>query len=387
MVVVAEDGNVVLVRHREAAPGPDAFLEEVLLGWARAQRARALGEHHISVGRRNVMRLADFSGKFPWEWLPADADEWFTHLRAVKNLAHATLRRYQGSISSFCEYATDVGYDWSTRSAAEFGAVFSQVITPYNRITHSQENESRPAKRAFTLPELSQLFDLLDLEYERILDSGRNGAITWLRDAAAFKIAYAWGLRENEVRHLQVVDFSPNYRAPYFGDFGTLNVRWGKSKKGQAYKPRNVLTVFDWSAEVAEDWINRVLPRYGRPLTDLFPTNTGGIVAGSHLWRRMDGALDELGFPAGLDFHSLRRSYSTHLLTVYGYDLKFVSLQLGHEHAATTSTYTLPAPDFQVMELARVHGETLKAAGARRVASGQRLRLPPPPPLKNRKRT
>lgn len=383
---MAESGNVVRFPHREPAPDPDVFLEEVLEGWSRAQRARGLKEHHISVGRRNVRRLSDFSGKFPWEWLPADADEWFTHLRAVKNLAHATLRRYQGSISSFCDFVTDVAYDWSIRSATKFGSVFSQVITAHNRITHSQENESRPEKRAFSLQELSQLFDLLDLEYERILDSGRNGAITHLRDVAAFKTAYAWGLRENEVRHLQVVDFSPNYRAPNFGDFGTLNVRWGKSKRGQAHKPRNVLTVFDWSAEVAEDWINRVLPRYGQPLTDLFPTNTGGIVAGSHLWRRMDGALDELGFPPGLDFHSLRRSYSTHLLTVYGYDLKFVSLQLGHEHAATTSIYTLPAPDFQVMELARVHGETLKASGARRVASGQRLRLPPPPPLKNRKR-
>lgn len=253
---------------------------------------------------------------------------------------------------------------------------------------HPQPGKRIPSrKRAFSLQELSQLFDLLDLEYERILDSGRNGALTHLRDTAAFKIAYAWGLRENEVRHLQIVDFSPNYRAPYFGDFGTLNVRWGKSNKGQAHKPRNVLTVFDWSAEVAEDWINQVLPRYGQPLSDLFPTNTGGIVSGSHLWRRMSEALDELGFPPGLDFHSLRRSYSTHLLTVYGYDLKFVSLQLGHEHAATTSIYTLPAPDFQITELARVHGETLKAAGAKRAATGQRLRLPPPPPLKNRKRT
>ena len=373
--------------HREPEPDADAFLEEILDGWAQAQRARSLREHHISVGRRNVMHFTDFSGKFPWQWLPTDADDWFTHLRSVKNLAHATLRRYQGSISTFCDFATDAAYDWSARSAHHFGAVFSQVITPHNRITHSQENESRPEKRALTLQELSQLFDLLDLEYERILDSGRNGALTHLRDTAAFKIAYAWGLRENEVRHLQIVDFSPNYRAPYFGDFGTLNVRWGKSNKGQAHKPRNVLTVFDWSAEVAEDWINQVLPRYGHPLSDLFPTNTGGIVSGSNLWRRMSEALDELGFPPGLDFHSLRRSYSTHLLTVYGYDLKFVSLQLGHEHAATTSIYTLPAPDFQITELARVHGETLKAAGAKRAATGQRLRLPPPPPLKNRKRT
>ena len=78
--------------HREPEPDADAFLGEVLAGWARAQRSRSLRDHHISVGRRNVMHLADFSGKFPREWLPADADEWFAHLRAVKNLTHATLR-------------------------------------------------------------------------------------------------------------------------------------------------------------------------------------------------------------------------------------------------------------------------------------------------------
>jgi integrase len=121
-------------------------------------------------------------------------------------------------------------------------------------------------------------------------------------------------------------------------------------------------------------------------VTDLFPTNTGGIVAGSHLWRKKAGLLDELGFPPGLDFHSLRRAYTTNLLAVYGYDLTFASLQLGHEHAATTSIHTLPAPDSQVTELARVHGETLKAAGAKRDATGKRLRLPPPPPLKDRKK-
>jgi hypothetical protein len=90
VVVIAKHGNVVSFPHREPEPDADSFLGEVLDGRARVQRSRSLREHHNSVGRRNVMHLADFSGEFPWEWLPADADEWFTHLRAVKNLTHAT---------------------------------------------------------------------------------------------------------------------------------------------------------------------------------------------------------------------------------------------------------------------------------------------------------
>lgn len=367
-------------------PDPEVFLTLVLDAWASAMRARGLKDSYVQTSRSAVMRLCDSSGKYPWEWRVHDASEWLEHLRGVRGLAHSTVRTYQGMVEAFCSFATSPAYDWAEQSATMFGQVFSQVITEFNRVTHAQVSEARAEKRAFTRRELQQLFDLLDLEYERVLESGRNGALTTLRDAAACKMAYAWGLRANETTKLQLVDFSPNARAPYFGDYGNLHVRFGKAQSGQAFKPRNVLTVFDWSAEVANDWINFGLPHYGTPMTDLFPTNTGGIVSTSHLWRRMNEALDELGFPAGLDFHSLRRSYATHLLTEFRYDLKFVQLQLGHEHAATTSIYTLPAADFQVEELARVHRETLAATGSTPPHPPKRLKLPPLPPLRRRQK-
>lgn len=187
----------------------------------------------------------------------------------------------------FCRYAGSPDQPWSAEALSLFGAGFSQVITEFNRITHEVESEARPAKRAFTLRELQELFDLADLEYERVLDSRRrSGALAVLRDTAAFKTAYSFGLRVNELRHLQIVDLSPNYRAPYFGDYGVLHVRWGKSSAGNPFKPRSVMTVFDWSAEVLDDWIHNGLPRYGQPLTDLFPTLPGGLVSEPQLFRR-----------------------------------------------------------------------------------------------------
>jgi site-specific recombinase XerD len=41
-----------------------------------------------------------------------------------------------------------------------------------------------------------------------------------------------------------------------------------------------------------------------------------------------------------LDFHSLRRSYVTHLIED-GWDPFFVQQQVGHEHASTTSIYAV----------------------------------------------
>lgn len=368
-------------------PDPDAFLEEVLEAWGADMRSRGVKNDYVRTSRSVVVRLCDSAGKFPWEWNVGDATEWFDHLRSVRGLAHSTVRAYQGMIEGFCDFATSTAYEWSVRSAQLFGQVFSQVVNEFNRITHSQTNESKAEKRAFTEDEIQQLFDLLDLEYVRVLESGRSGALTVLRDAAACKIAYAWGLRVTEARRLQIVDFSANARTPYFGDFGNLHVRFGKAKAGQVFKPRNVLTVWQWAAEVAEDWTNNVLPRYGDPLSDLFPTNTGGVVSANHLWQRVSDCVGELGFPAGLDFHSLRRSYATHLLTTHRYDIKFIQMQLGHEHAATTSIYTLPAADFQIAELARVHRETLISTGAAVAMPKRKLKLPPRPPLPpNRKK-
>src|SRR5271166_4802985 len=72
------------------------------------------------------------------------------------------------------------------------------------------------------LTELQQFFDMADLEPERILNAGRKGALAAWRDAVAFKTLYGWGLRRSEVRHLQLVDFSRNARAPFFGEWGLV---------------------------------------------------------------------------------------------------------------------------------------------------------------------
>jgi site-specific recombinase XerD len=86
----------------------------------------------------------------------------------------------------------------------------------------------------------------------------------------------------------------------------------------------------------------------------------------------MRNLVDELGFPPGLDLHSLRRAYATHLQTEYGYDLSFVQMQLGHEHAATTSIYTIASPDYRARHLEQVLSNTLRrSVGERDGARGK----------------
>ena len=76
---------------------------------------------------------------------------------------------------------------------------------------------------------------------------------------------------------------------------------------------------------------------------------------------------DALGLDAGLDLHSLRRSYVTHLIED-GYDARFVQEQAGHDHASTTSIYTCVSSDFRTRTLRRVLDATVEAALGTRTA-------------------
>ena len=69
-----------------------------------------------------------------------------------------------------------------------------------------------------------------------------------------FKLAYSYGLRCNELRHLQTVDFSGNAHAREFGRYGVVQVRYGKAKKGSPPKRRGVLTVFRWTPGHRSAW-------------------------------------------------------------------------------------------------------------------------------------
>jgi len=66
----------------------------------------------------------------------------------------------------------------------------------------------------------------------------------------------------------------------------------------------------------------------------------------------------ELGLAPGLDFHSLRRSYVTHLIEA-GFDALFVQQQVGHEHASTTSIYTCVSSDYRTVTLRQALDKTL----------------------------
>ncbi|ABP54435.1 tyrosine-type recombinase/integrase [Salinispora tropica] len=123
-----------------------------------------------------------------------------------------------------------------------------------------------------------------------------------------------------------------------------------------------MLTVFDWTSDVLDEWFTEVRPLLGvdgNPAA--WPSERGRRVGNQRLNSRFAAYRDALGLDTGLDFHSLRRSYVTHLIEA-GHDARFVQEQVGHEHASTTSIYTCVSSDYRTRTLRR-HLDAVTAAG------------------------
>jgi integrase/recombinase XerD len=342
----------------------DQVVQEMFDGWRNQQLSRNLSFQTIQQRERLVRRFLEATNEHPWNWTSSHVDEFFGDQRSVHQNTQSTLRSYQNALRLFCDYLTDPGYEWTRICLELFGTHPTQVCFEWNTATHVQESERGPGKRAFTKAEVQSLFDRADDEADRIARHHRKGWLPSFRDSTIFKIAYSYGLRRNEVRHLETFDFSRNPQAPEFGNFGVLNVRFGKAMKGSAHKQRSVLTVFDWTEEVIEEWNER-----GRSLMtdgqDMFPNERQGIVSEAALGARFRRYRDDLGLSPGLDFHSLRRSYVTHLIED-GWDALFVQRQVGHEYASTTGLYTSVSSDYRTKTLRRVLDSTINEALGRK---------------------
>jgi site-specific recombinase XerD len=335
----------------------------MLDGWRAQQMARNLAFSTIGKRLTAIRAFTRHADAFPWAWTAQMVDEWLGDLRAVKGLRRSTIRNYALAVSGFCRYLTDPAYGWAAECQARFGTHPVQVCHEWNTAVHVQEAEGDPSKRAFTVDELQAFFDHADEQVRRVRGRGRKGWLPVFRDATAFKVAYGFGLRRTETAMLDLADFGANPHAAEFGDYGLCRVRFGKASKGSPPKRRSVLTVWPWLPGVLDQWIEEARPLMGTAADSpaLWPSERGQRIGVSALNRRFTESRDALGLAAGLDLHSLRRSYVTHLLED-GWDPLFVQHQVGHEYASTTALYSCVSSDFRTRTLRRALDATMTAA-------------------------
>ncbi|MDQ1414073.1 MAG: integrase/recombinase XerD [Acidimicrobiaceae bacterium] len=327
-----------------------AMFEAMLEGWERQQRSRFLRASTIRPRVVLVRRFADFTGQYPWQWTAAELEAFTSDLvSGGRPLAHSTVRSYQVTLRLFCEFITDGRYGWAVECDQAFGQSPVQICHEWNTVAHLGDFEGRPGRRPLSYDEVEALFNAADDRVEAIRARGRKGALAAQRDAAVLKVVYAFGLRRREAAMLDVGDFHLNPRAAVHGQFGSVNVRFGKASRGSAAKRRTVLTVpeMDWVVPVLGQWCDDLRPLFSpgeHPA--LWVTERCGRISLRHLNEAFVAARDDAGLPVELDLHSLRHSYVTHLVE-FGYPALFVQQQVGHAYASTTAIYTSVSDEFR----------------------------------------
>ncbi|MDX6678693.1 MAG: integrase/recombinase XerC [Solirubrobacteraceae bacterium] len=277
------------------------------------------------------------------------------------------LRRRGSALKTRDAYASDLrqfAY-WATAQQADPDAITHRLLRRYAAAL--SERRAAPATVARKLAALRSFFGMLrehgeieanpadllaapklgsDLpsvlapaQVSRLLDRIPASTPLELRDRALFEIAYASGLRAEELVRLDVgsVDF----------DSEQLRV------EGKGSKTRMVPAGEPALAALAR-YLERARAALSRGVDEpaLFLSKSGRRLSTSDVRRRLSVWSRHAAMQGAVHPHVLRHSFATHLLEG-GADLRSIQELLGHASVSTTQTYT------------RVESARLKVAYAR----------------------
>jgi integrase/recombinase XerC/integrase/recombinase XerD len=230
-----------------------------------------------------------------------------------------TLRRYAAGLAE-----RGIAPATIARRLAALRGLFRTQIEAGARIDNPAELLSSP-KRPQRLPHV-----LKSTEVSALLDSIPGATPLELRDRALFELAYACGLRAEELVSLDLESL----------DFDAESVR----VEGKGGKTR-LVPLGEHARQALERYLARARPLLQGPAADpaLFLSKSGRRLSTSDVRRRLGGwARSAAARSPGLSRahpHALRHSFATHLLDG-GADLRAIQELLGHATISTTQVYT-----------------------------------------------
>jgi integrase/recombinase XerC/integrase/recombinase XerD len=266
----------------------------------------------------------------------ADLDQ-FAAWACVRELSPADVgpkdvRSYVAALSE-----RELAPSTSARKLAALRALFNSQREHGKVAQNPAELVSTP-KRTRSLPRV-----LKAREAAALLDAIPARGPLQLRDRAMFELAYASGLRAEELVSLGLEDV----------DHDAEQVRVeGKGRKTRFVPAGEV------ALKAVGEYVQRGRPQLVEPVNDeqaLFLSKTGRRLGTSDVRRRLKGWARHSGVEStagAIGPHALRHSYATHLLDG-GADLRSIQELLGHASVSSTQIYT------------RVESAKLKSAYAR----------------------
>lgn len=242
------------------------------------------------------------------------------------------LRRYAAGLGSRSADARPA----PTTVARKLAAIraFFRVLREHGLVAQNPADLLPAPKRPAKLPRA-----LKPSEVAALLDRIPAATPLELRDRALFELAYACGLRAEELVDLDVRSL----------DFDAEEVR----VEGKGAKTR-VVPTGERAVEALARYLERARPALsgGDGEEALFLSKSGRRLSTSDVRRRLRTWERQAAVAGDLSPHALRHSFATHLLEG-GADLRAIQELLGHASVSTTQIYT------------RVDSARLKTAYAR----------------------
>jgi site-specific recombinase XerD len=283
-----------------------------------------------------------------WAKALAGFDDW----QRARGMGEKTRRAYGVDLAQLGEWAAGRGLapaELTHRELRRFAAVLGErgaakstvarklaaIRTFYRHLLERREIDANPAdlvsspKKDVYLPQVLKPAEVVEL-LERI-----PGATPLdLRDRAMFELAYAAGLRAEELVNLDTESADPD------AEQVRVDGKGGRTR---------VVPVGEHAWRALDRYLTRARPALESGESNaLFLSKSGRRLSTSDVRRRLRLQARR----AGISPHTLRHSFATHLLEG-GADLRSIQELLGHASISTTQTYT------------RVESGRLKVAYAR----------------------
>jgi len=270
-----------------------------------------------------------------------------------------TIRAYGGDLAELAEWATQRGKEPGAlvyRDLRSYAAALSErglarssvarklaaVRTLHDHLARSGEAAQNPAellpmpKKASRLPRV-----LAPDDVARLLDRIPASGPLEVRDRAMLELAYASGLRAEEIINLdaEAVNFESE----------TLRVT-GKGSKTR------IVPMGEPAQRALERYLSHARPALATDPNEpaLFLSRRGRRLSTSDVRRRLDRWVREAAVAGHVSPHTLRHSFATHMLEG-GADLRSIQELLGHSSVSTTQVYTRVEPGRLRREYARSH--------------------------------
>ncbi len=279
----------------DAAASPSRNWSAALERFDDWQLARGMGEKTRRAYGIDLGQLADWASSRDLQ--PSE-------------LGHKDLRRFAGVVSERGAARSTVA-----RKLAAIRSFYRHLVERGELSANPADLVSSPKKDAY-LPRVLKPDELAEL-LERIPASSPLD----VRDRALLELAYAAGLRAEELVNLDTVDVDP--------DAEEVRV------EGKGGRTR-VVPVGEHAWKALERYLARGRAVLATGESEaLFVSKSGRRLSTSDVRRRLRVQTRR----AGITPHTLRHSFATHLLEG-GADLRAIQELLGHSSISTTQTYT-----------------------------------------------